>query len=465
MIPIKPCARTILAFSIAFASSSLASAAHADDSTAAAASASTAQSSSASASNLALGIPGGPNPDNGLPIWGFLVYPSFFIGAIYNSNLFLTNSNEVAGVGIQFAPNITAIDDQGIHKTTLSLSADVTGYPAASRSSANTQANAQSPNNVTGTVSLDHIWKPTADITVDATAGFTRQNGIFGTLAAAGSSFVSTNGNSGSAFQLGNAASQQTSNQVSAALSVEKVINDRWFVRGGVGGQDIEYEPLPFSGSSLVTNSLDGQEYNAFLRSGYWITPQVNGFIEVGGSWWRYQDDWYNSNTYHVIGGLSSDLIGLFRGEIYGGVQRQVSPNGTFAAVNAPDFGGRITYYPTRFITLAASLDQSFGSAAVQSITPIYGSASGDTLQARFQANYAAAQYWSVSAIAGWAKTTWTNTPLVENAWTFGGTVSYNYWRNIALTLNYQYTATTANRNYVNVYAENLVSAGLTYHY
>ena len=42
---------------------------------------------------------------------------------------------------------------------------------------------------------------------------------------------------------------------------------------------------------------------------------------------------------------------------------------------------------------------------------------------------------------AGYARTTWSNSSLVESAWTFGGGVSYNFWRNVALTLNYQYTA------------------------
>jgi opacity protein-like surface antigen len=53
----------------------------------------------------------------------------------------------------------------------------------------------------------------------------------------------------------------------------------------------------------------------------------------------------------------------------------------------------------------------------------------------------------------------------MESAWTVGGGFTYDFWRNIALTLNYQYTATAANEAAVAVYNQNVFSAGMTYHY
>ena len=165
-----------------------------------------------------------------------------------------------------------------------------------------------------------------------------------------------------------------------------------------------------------------------------------------------------------MVGGLSSDLISLFRGEIYAGYQWQDSARGTFGAVGAPAYGAKITYYPTPYLTIAASVDQAFGSAAVQTAATS-GSPSGDTVQGRLQIDYSLAEYWTASARAGYARTTWSNSPLVESAWTLGGGFSYNFWRNVALTLNYQYTATAANQAGVTTYEQNLVSAGMTYHY
>ena len=423
----------------------LATPAHADDATPAAAP----PASSQSAAAAALGTPTGPNPDVGLPLGGFLVYPKIFVGVIYNDNAYPLDGRKAA-LGVAFAPNVTAIDDQGLHKTTLTLNADAEFYPGQTRSS----SGGRSPTNVSGVASIEHVWNPTEDLTVDVTASFTRQYGIFGSILAAGSKFVSS-------ASAGNVtAYPQFSNQISGTISVEKKITERWFVRGGFGAQDIEYESVPTGGGGL-----NGADYNAFLRGGYWVTPQVNALVEGGADLHRYADSWYDSNAYRVVGGLSSDLISLFRGEVYGGYQRQFSNGGTFGAVGAPAYGAKIYYYPTRYLTFAASVDQSFGSAATPATPKATRSPSGDTVQSRFQADYSLAEYWTASFRAGYARTTWSNNPLEESAWTVGGGVSYDFWRNIGLTLNYQYTATAANKSGVVADNQNLVSAGMTYHY
>ncbi|RBP07325.1 hypothetical protein DFR50_12850 [Roseiarcus fermentans] len=420
-------------------------------------------SAAASRSDAALGIQGAPLPANGLVVGGFLVYPSIFVGAIYNDNLFTSENHRVNGMGLEFTPNVVAVDDQGIHKTTLTLNADATVYPDASRPPF---TNTPSPNNVTGTASFDHVWKPTADLTVDVTGAFTRQNGIFGTFGAAGSSFVS------SINTTSTAALNQNWNEASGALAIEKLLADRFYVRVGAGAQLTQYEALPLGGGSQ-----SGASYDAFVRTGYWVTPQLSVFIEGGGDWARYWNGWYDTNGYRVIGGLRSDLIGLFRGEIYAGYQTQNSVSRVFGSVGAPAFGGRISYYPTRYLTLAVSLENSVGSAVTQlppvavvqlqpiPLQAIAGSPNGVTSQARFEADYSLATSWSLAVRGGWARTAWSNSPLDDTAWTFGGGLNYTYWRNIALTFNYQYTATTSNRNYVAVYHQNIISAGLTYHY
>ena len=405
----------------------------------------------ASAAAAALGVPTGPNPETGLPAGGFLVYPSIFAGVVYNDNLYATQDSRKAALGMIFSPNVTAVDDQGLHKTTLTLSGDAELYPDQPRAPVSGEP---SPTNVTGIVGLEHVWTAAEDLTIDAKAAFTRQYGIFGSFLAAGSTWAT------SPTVTNVTGYTQYSNQISGAISIEKKFSDQWFLRGGVGVQDIVYEGAPLG----VASAQSGSDYNGFLRTGFWLTPQVNAFVEGGGDVRRYRDSWYDSNAYRVIGGLSSDLISLFRGEVYAGYQYQTSANGTFGAVGAPAYGARIIYYPTPYLTIAASLDQAFGSAAVQTAaTP--GSPSGDTVQGRLQIDYGLAEYWTASARAGYARTTWSNSPLVESAWTLGGGFSYNFWRNVALTLNYQYTATSANQAGVTTYEQNLVSTGMTYHY
>jgi hypothetical protein len=403
-----------------------------------------------SPANAVLGAPTGPNPDTGVPIAGYIVSPSVFLGVIYNDDIYPTANDRQAALGVVFAPNITAVDDQGLHKTTITLNADAELYPNYTGPS----SSAPSPSNVSAVVSIDHVWKPTEDLTVEAVAGFTRQYGLFGSLLAAGQNFVSSP-------TLGAVSGyQQFSNQYSGSVTIEKKFNDQWFVRGGFGAGDTEYDAAPVG----VAGALGGADYNAFLRTGFNVTPQVAAFVETGADLHRYGDSWYDSNAYRLIGGLSSDQIGLFKGELYAGYQKEFSAEGTFGAVAAPTYGAKVYYYPTRYLTLAASLDQSFGSAAVQTPTPT-GAPSGDTVQGRFQADYSLAEYWSASFRTGYARTTYSENPLIQSEWTIGGGVNYYFWRNIALTLNYQYTTTAANLATTPGYRQNLVSAGMTYRY
>jgi len=405
--------------------------------------------SPSSAASAALGVAAGPNPDAGVAVGGFLVYPAMFAGVVYNDNLYATQNDRKAALGLLFSPNLTAVDDQGLHKTTLTLNGDAEIYPSFSESSPSGPA----PSNVSGVASVEHVWKPAEDWTVDITGAFGRQYGIFGSFVAAGSSFVSTP-------TLGVVTGyRQYSNQFNGSLSVEKKF-DQWFLRGGFGVQDVQYEAAPVG----VAGAQSGFDYNGFLRGGFWATPQLNVFVETGADLRQYRDSWYDADAYRVIAGLSSDLISLFRGEVYGGYQQQVSAHGRFGAVAAPAYGARIYYYPTPYFTIAASVDQTFGSAAAPT-APAARAPNSDTVQTRLQADYTLAEYWTASARAGYARTTWSSSPLIESEWTFGGGVSYTFWRNLGLGLNYQYTAVNANQAGVAAYSQNLVSAGMTYHY
>lgn len=398
----------------------------------------------------ALGASTGPDPEAGLPLAGFLVYPSDFAGVIHNDNIYPTQDGRKAALGFAFAPTVTAIDDEGLHKTTLFLNADAEIYPGCLRA----PSGDSSPTQVSGGASIRHMWTPTEDLTVAVAAGYTRQYGLFGSLLATGSDSVSATGADRVVTY------PQFSNQFSGSVSIEKKITEQWFLRGGIGAQAIEYEGVPTGGGGQC-----GAEYNAFLRTGLWATPQVNVFVEGGADLWRYGDDWYDSNAYRLVGGLGSDVIGLFRGEVFADWQQLVSAEGTFGAIAAPAYGGRAYYYPTRYLTLAASLDQLFGSAATPATSKGARSPSNQTVEARFEADHSLARNWTAFLRAGCGRTFWPDDPLVESEWSVGGGVSYDFWRNTVLTLNCQHTATTANEAGVAVYNQNVMRAGMTYRY
>jgi hypothetical protein len=439
----------------------------------------------------------GPSPDQGIPIGGWMFYPSFMSGVVFNDNIYQRQTNRVSGVGIRLRPFLQAESDNGLHKTTAYFMADVQIYPGQGQSTriVPTPAVDAPPTNATGRAGVVHIWEPMADLTFDFIGDYTRQNGLFGSNYGVGEqrlSLLSTNTVS---------AAQQYTNQYSAYISAQKNFAGRFFLRGKTGAQYVSYDSRPsdpswfaaLNGANLADRSQDGWNYTGSIRGGMWITPQIYGFVEPGADLRFYGNSWSDTNGYRVTGGLGSDMISLLRGEVYGGFQGQTSAHGYFGTTSSPAFGARIFYYPLPYVTLTASVDQTLSSAATQPTigrfnaplwTGVSGSqagASSKTLQARVQGAYNLSQYWTAYVRGGYGETRWSAPYSLDTVWTGGVGVNYNFWRNISITVEYQFSQTFSTRNLVNYglvalanlsligvpsgYSQNIVSAGLTYRY
>jgi hypothetical protein len=412
-----------------------------------------AQGAAISGAALPEALAGAPRTDSGFALGRWMFYPSIFTGVVLNSNVYQTQLDPKSAIGTRITPNLEIDQDTGLHKTTVYANADAQLYPGAKSSSG------QTASTISGRAGLAHFWEPMSDLSVHFSSDFTRMDGAFGSTLATSAPVNSATSFVGAPVALNVAGYRQFTDQTTITLTVEKKLTDRIFIRTGLGAQRVIYEQPPIG----VTNSLSGIDYNAFGRFGFWVTPQLNAFVETGADLRRY----YNgapsdSNSYRLVGGLSSDLIGLFRGEVYGGAQKQYSTQGAFAPVTAPAYGGRIYYYPTAYLTLAASVDQGFGSA-VGTLGATPGS-SGGTLQARLQADYALFEYWRASVRAGYAATRYVTSSQSSQSWISGAGFSYALWRNVSFTFDYQYTKSSSNGGAL-PYSDNLVSAGATYRY
>ena len=470
-------------------------------------------SSSAAAS---LGFSEGPSPDQCVAVGSVIVCPSFFAGALFNDNVYQRSFNRVAGVGLLVRPSLQALLDNGIHKTSAYFNADVQLYPGLGESYRFVPYPVVDapPTNVTGRAGVVHTWSPMADLSVRLMADYTRRNGLFGSNFGVGLpqiSLLSANTIS---------SRMQYTNQYSGYVSVEKQFAGRWFLRGVTGAQYISYDSRPSEawwlapyGSATYggNRGQDGLNYTGSLRAGAWVTPQLYLFLEPGADLRFYRNSWADTNGYHIVSGLGSDLISLFRGEIYGGYQSQTSAHGYFGTTSSPAFGARIFYYPTPYLTFSARVDKALSSApALSAVTPFgaplftavtpFGAPlltappSSKTLQALVQADYAMSQYWSANLYGGYGEThysngsNYTNPSNVQTIWTAGARLNYDFWRNVSLTLEYQFTQTFSTNGWGSFasplgglglagpaaaflvgapsgFAQNLVSAGLTYRY
>jgi hypothetical protein len=380
-----------------------------------------------------------------LPVGMWLLYPTVFFGAIYDDNVRQTSVDRKASWGGRLVPSLLAEATDGIHKSTFYGMADIRGYANSDVSNADTLA---------ARTGFIQRYQPMADLVFNAQVDYTRQRDLFSTF---GIDHSVTTLNP-TAVGLMPVANPLAYNQLSATGSVQKNF-DRAFVSFSGSVVDIVYDTNP----ALLAPSPDGVAYTGVARGGFWFTPFLYAYAEGAVDQRRYTTAEFNSNGYRTVGGLGTDQIGLFRGEVYGGYQSERHEFGPLGTVNGSVLGARVYYYPTRELTIAASVDESIGVSLLEMAPGSVGSSTKAT-SALVQATYALAREWSASARFGFIHTDFVNTVRRDDAWMAGATVTYSVWRNFGLTFDYQYIQLNSNVP-LQGFTRNVVMLGGTYKY
>jgi hypothetical protein len=258
-------------------------------------------------------------------------------GGSYDSNVNATSVNQKSVYGTAFQPSLLAERNTGIQRTLLYLSGDVRYYPSIGRT------------NLDGTrAGLVHVWEIQRDLI------FRMQTQV--SEVQAGSSF--TNFLSSGIY----ATTPVNYTQLFGSTSLQKEFGSFFAAIGGsVTGTKYQ------NNQDNLGNTINEQFQNGTVstvngRIGYHISPIIYTYIEPSVNEQQYNASNLDSHGYRVVGGIGSDLISLFRGEVFGGYLSQRFDNVTIGTVNNPVFGGRLSWYPTRFIALTVSADQSFGT-------------------------------------------------------------------------------------------------------
>jgi hypothetical protein len=297
-------------------------------------------------------------------------------------------------------------------------------------------------------------WQPLLDLVVNAQFDYTRQRDLFSTF---GIDHSVTTLNP-TAIGLAPTANPLPYNQLSGTVSIQKTF-DRAFVSVGGSVVDIQYDTDPL----FSPPSPNGTTSTGIVRGGFWFTPFLYAYGEGAFDQRNYAIDQFNSNGYRTVAGIGTDQIGLFRGEVYAGYQSERHDSGPLATVNGGVAGGRIYYYPTRELTLSASVDESLGVSLLTAVPGAFGSNTRATT-ALLQATYALAQEWAASARFGFIRTDFVDTVRTDDAWTGGATVTYSVWHNFGLTLDYQHVELSSNVP-LQSFTRDVVTVGGTYRY
>jgi hypothetical protein len=395
------------------------------------------------ADELPISVPGTSTP---LLIGGWQLSPTLFAGAVYNTNVNRTSTNAVSSWGDRVTPGLSATLDNGIFQTSVYGTADIQNYYSSG-----------AENTIFANAGFTQTYLPRPDLTFRLSGGFTRAADIFGSSALANinAPVAWTPSAPTATTTVSPQANLNPYNQFSGAFSVDKSFG-RTFAGLTVTAVNTQYS----SNSGFATNS-DGTTYTITQRTGFNLTPQIYAFVDPSVNWQRYSDAAQNQNGYRITAGVGTLAADIWKGEVYGGYQAEKSDiSGTY---DSPVFGLRIGYAPTRMWDLGASVDETLGAATVPA-TGTTGTASRITTALVNVGYKGLPQDWTTGARFGYVRTQYVGSSQIDNGWLAGANVTYEFWRNLGITLLYQYESVDSNVAGQS-FNQHMVSLGASYKY
>jgi hypothetical protein len=407
--------------------------------------------------------PVGPYQE-GATLGGWMLFPSIFVGGTYDTNhdQSAPGTDRDSGGAVRVAPRLVATHtDGGIHSTAIYGVGDFRFFNA---------------DTISADAGITHTYQPLPDLTLNGNFRYTRQTDLFTSALNFNNNAIGPAGQGGPAvtpppiinpFGTTPIVNPIAYNQFTAGGSVEKTFG-QGFASITATAFHIAYDHSddvlpPFN------TSHDGTAIWLTGRVGYHFVPSLYGFAEVTGVWQRFNNSIFDTNGYRILGGLGTDEPNsLVRGEVYGGYQFQHQNQdllvpGFSQNSDSGVFGGRVYYYPTRYWTLIASVDEALSMSTFLQPNLSVGSPVLVTT-AILQTTYALSQQWSIGARVGYTRADYFDIDRLDNGWMAGASFNYQIWRNLNLTLDYQYSTVDSNVP-GNDFSRNVYTAGLTYRY
>ena len=400
----------------------------------------------------------------GIAIGGWLVYPKVFFGGTYDSNVHQdakVSGDNKSGWTARIVPSYITTYDGGIHKATVYGVVDARFFDMST---------------LAASAGVSYTYEAMRDLIFNFQGNYTRQTDVFSSALNFNNGAIGPTTNSNipiviNPFGATASINPIPYNQFTSGGSATKTFGQAFVTLTGVA-YHISYD----HGTSVTApfnTSHDGTSFWAGGRIGYDVTPQMYVYAEVDGIFQTFTNSLFNTNGYRVIGGVgSNDPNSLFKGELYGGyhVQQQTHQS-PIVLGHSQRRQQRGVWWPSELLSdPVLDVDRAGRSDVGGFDVPDDERSRGDpnrVTTAMLQTNYALSQWWWVGARAGYTSTDFFGSSLAvgnQHGWMAGASFNYEIWRNLALTLDYQFTDVKSDMAGGD-FNRSVYTAGLTYKY
>jgi hypothetical protein len=373
------------------------------------------------------------NADGAFQALDWLIYGNVSLGGAYDSNVW-ASPNQQSAFGPRFQPSIVALRDTGIQRTIVYGVGDIRYYPELGRTDV-----------VNTTAGVTHVWEIQRDLIFrtqfEATRGLQDSN------------LVSTVNGLGPQFT-----QPIKYTNLFGSTSIEKSFGPFFTAVGGSFAGSF-YEDTKDSLGIVINESFqNGTRATLNGRFGYNISPIVYTFVEPSGNVGRFQGSNLDSHGYQVVGGVGTARISLFNGEIYAGALTEYFSDPATPTLTRPVYGGRISWYPTRFLTVTGSFDQTLGTSDFSRAVFTPGSATIID-RSKLLASWGILRDVTLEANVQFQHYRYLNSTRLDDFSLFGFKTTYMWTERLGITLDYSYGILTSNTPGV-AYNRNFVSLG-----
>jgi hypothetical protein len=404
---------------------------------------------------------------NFVPLGQWVLYPSVRIYSQSSDNWFLSPTTPLKTIDFGVTPTLNAQWTNGIHSTTIFGTVDAQYYPTTTFLN---QANPQAR--------LTQTYSPLPDLTFSANANFLHQNISSaltnsiptavnqlpatpsllpnGNIQLPNGNIVAPNGqvvgNTIPALAQSGITAINPFNQYSASVGATKILNGGIVSLSGSTNRT-DYEQPQGSGPQAFT-TITSQ-----VLSGSWsfalgplLYAYSNGSVSVNN---ENSSPAINSSAYRAIGGIGTARIGLLSALGYAGHQGSSTQGGGASGGNV--YGASISYFPTFAWTIILRYDHTdnFSSQSAPSqlaltlplnvpIQVALSSSSRISIPS-LQTIYEIAPKWHLRGNVSYSHIEFIGTTNYTNAFFASATLSYDIWRNMTLTGEYQFSDVQSN--------------------